>query len=150
MNLISRLINRSGLRISHSKVFSSAGFLLYLSHLSQRFKNFCSSHYSFNPILRPNSNDSFCHVIDSYKIFGSTLGVRPNEKNGPWNAPIPTMKIRQIEYSTWAELKTLEWWISGLMLNPLFFLISRLNIACSPLIFNLQINYPIRIKDIPF
>ena len=33
-------------------------------------------------------------------------------------------------------------------LNPLFFLISRLNIACSPLIFNLQINYPIRIKDI--
>ena len=49
-----------------------------------------------------------------------------------------------------SELKTLEWWISGLMLNPLFFLISRLNIACSPLIFNLQINYPIRIKDIPF
>ena len=49
------------------------------------------------------------------------------------------------------ELKTnLEWWISGLMLNPLFFLISRLNNACSPLIFNLQINYPIRIKDIPF
>ena len=48
------------------------------------------------------------------------------------------------------ELKTLEWWISGLMLNPLFFLISRLNIACSPLIFNLQTNYPIRIKDIPF
>ena len=48
------------------------------------------------------------------------------------------------------ELKTLEWWISGLMLNPLFFLISRLNIACSSLIFNLQINYPIRIKDIPF
>ena len=48
------------------------------------------------------------------------------------------------------ELKTLEWWISGLMLNLLFFLISRLNIACSPLIFNLQINYPIRIKDIPF
>ena len=32
----------------------------------------------------------------------------------------------------------------------LFFLISRVNIACSPLIFNLQINYPIRIKDIPF
>ena len=27
------------------------------------------------------------------------------------------------------ELKTLEWWISGLRLNPLFFLISRLNIA---------------------
>ena len=48
------------------------------------------------------------------------------------------------------ELKTFEWWISGLMLNPLFFLITRLNIACSPLIFNLQINYPIRIKDITF
>ena len=51
---------------------------------------------------------------------------------------------------TLTELKTLECWISGLVLNPLFFLISRLNIACSPLIFNLQINYPIRIKDIPF
>ena len=38
------------------------------------------------------------------------------------------------------ELETLEWWISGLMLNPLFFLISRLNIACSPHEFNLQIN----------
>ena len=52
--------------------------------------------------------------------------------------------------NNWSELKTLEWWISGLMLNPLFFLISILNNACSPLIFNLQINYPIRIKDIPF
>ena len=27
----------------------------------------------------PNSNDSLCHVIDSCKIFGSTLGVRLNE-----------------------------------------------------------------------
>ena len=50
----------------------------------------------------------------------------------------------------WPELETFEWWISGLMLNPLFFLISRLNIACSPLIFNLQINYSIGIKDITF
>ena len=40
----------------------------------------------------------------------------------------------------YTELKTLEWWISGLRLNPLFFSISRLNMACSPLIFNLQIN----------
>ena len=39
-----------------------------------------------------------------------------------------------------AELETLEWWISGLMLDPLFFLISRLNIACCPHEFNLQIN----------
>jgi len=39
-----------------------------------------------------------------------------------------------------SELKTLEWWISGIMLNPLFFLISRLNIACSSQEFNLQIN----------
>ena len=50
----------------------------------------------------------------------------------------------------YSELKSLKWWISGLMLNPLFFLISRLNIASSPLIFNLQINYPTRIKHIPF
>ena len=51
----------------------------------------------------------------------------------------PQMKMKP-------ELETLELWISGLMLNPLFFLFSRLNIACSPLFFNLQINYPIRIK----
>jgi len=37
------------------------------------------------------------------------------------------------------ELGTLEYWISGLMLDPLFFLISRLNIASSPHEFNLQI-----------
>ena len=37
------------------------------------------------------------------------------------------------------ELGTFEWWISGLMLNPLFFLISRLNIACSPLVINPRI-----------
>ena len=38
------------------------------------------------------------------------------------------------------ELKTLEWWISGLMLNPLFFLIFRLNITYNPHELNLQIN----------
>ena len=37
------------------------------------------------------------------------------------------------------ELKTLEWWISRSMLDLLFFLISRLNYACSPLVNNLQI-----------
>ena len=40
----------------------------------------------------------------------------------------------------YTELGTLEWWISGLMLDPLFFLISRLNMACSPLVINLQIS----------
>jgi len=49
-----------------------------------------------------------------------------------------------------SALGTLEWWISGLMLYPLFFLISRLNNACSPFAINLQINKPIGIKDIPF
>ena len=39
-----------------------------------------------------------------------------------------------------SEQETLEWWISGLMLDPLFFFISRLNTACSPLVINLQIN----------
>ena len=39
-----------------------------------------------------------------------------------------------------AELKTLEWRISLSMLDLLFFLISRLNYACSPLVINLQIN----------
>ena len=39
-----------------------------------------------------------------------------------------------------SELATFEWWISGLMLDPLFFLISRLNSACSPFIINLKIN----------
>ena len=38
------------------------------------------------------------------------------------------------------ELGTFEWWISGLMLDPLFFLISILNNACSPFVIHLQIN----------
>ena len=38
------------------------------------------------------------------------------------------------------ELGNFEWWISGLMLDPLFSLISRLNSAFSPLVINLQIN----------
>ena len=48
------------------------------------------------------------------------------------------------------ELKTLEWWISGLRLNPLFFLISRLNIAWKTRDFNLQINYSTGYLDISF
>ena len=50
---------------------------------SPRFKSFGSSRNSLNltlrPNLRPNSNNSLCHRIDSCKIFGSTSGVRPNE-----------------------------------------------------------------------
>ena len=49
-----------------------------------------------------------------------------------------------------SELKTLEWWISGLMLNSNFFLISRLNMACSPHEFKLQKSQQIGIKDITF
>ena len=48
------------------------------------------------------------------------------------------------------ELGTFDFWISGLMLDPLFFLISRLNNNCSPLVINFQINLLIGIKDIPF
>ena len=48
-----------------------------------------------------------------------------------------------------SELGTLEWWISGLMLDPLFFLISRLNMACSPIVINLQINEQIGILGYP-
>ena len=49
-----------------------------------------------------------------------------------------------------SELKTLEWWISGLRLNSLFFLISRLNIAWKTHDFNLQINYSTGYLDISF
>jgi len=45
-----------------------------------------------------------------------------------------------------SEPKTLEWWISRLMLDLLFFLISRLNNACSLLVINLPINLLIWIK----
>jgi len=48
------------------------------------------------------------------------------------------------------ELKTLEWWISGLRRNPLFFLISRLNIAWLMHDFKLQINYSTGYLDISF
>ena len=39
-----------------------------------------------------------------------------------------------------SELGTFEWWISGLILDPIFILISRINNACSPHVINLQIN----------
>ena len=42
-----------------------------------------------------------------------------------------------LNFSSIPELGTLEWWISGLMIDPLFFLISRLNNACSSHIINL-------------
>ena len=44
----------------------------------------------------------------------------------------------RILYMIWAG----NFWMVdiGIMLDPLFFLISRLNNACSPLIFKLQIN----------
>ena len=48
------------------------------------------------------------------------------------------------------ELKTLEWWISGLRLNSLYFLISRLNIAWKTHDFNLHINYSTGYLDISF
>ena len=64
-------------------------FNLFVKHsfclvtLSPRFKSFGSSLNYLNPTLRPNlrpnSNDSLSHVIDSCKILGSTKGVRPNE-----------------------------------------------------------------------
>ena len=38
------------------------------------------------------------------------------------------------------ELKTLEWWILRSMFDLLFFLIPRLNNACSPLVINLVIQ----------
>ena len=69
--------------------------------------------------------------------------------NASANGAFPFLGGRSLKI-TLPELETFEWWISGLMLDPLFFLISRLNNACSPLVINLQINYPIGIKDTPF
>ena len=54
------------------------------------------------------------------------IGIKPETELGP---PLPLL-----------GLGTFKWWISGLMLKPLFFLISRLNNDCSPLAINLQIN----------
>ena len=57
--------------------------LLFEMFKLHRFKNFDSSRNFLNPTLRPylrpNTDDSLFHVIDSCKIFGSTQGVRPNE-----------------------------------------------------------------------
>ena len=69
------------------------------------------------------------------------------ERRGPRIKPCGTDTLNSVIRS---ELGTFEWWISGLMLDPLFFLILRLDNACSPLVLNLQINLPIGIKDIPF
>jgi len=59
-----------------------------------------------------------------------------------FNEPNCDRKLQLFEAKTTveSELGTFEWWISGLMLDPLFFLISRLNNACSPFIINLKIN----------
>ena len=46
----------------------------------------------------------------------------------------------------WPELGTFEWWISGLRLDPLFFLVSRLNNACSLLVIDLQNRSGLRIS----
>ena len=56
--------------------------------------------------------------------------------------------IIYVIYMSWA----VNFWMvdTGLMLDPLFSLISRLYNACFPLVINLQINLPIGIKDIPF
>ena len=45
-----------------------------------------------------------------------------------WIAPLQTPILLLARYSTFIQpkLKTLEWWILRLMLDPLFFLISRL------------------------
>ena len=48
-------------------------------------------------------------------------------------------EIQQTKFLT-SELGTFEWWILGLMLDPLFFIISRLNNAFSLLVINLQIS----------
>ena len=56
--------------------------------------------------------------------------------------------IIYVIYMSWAG----NFWMvdTGLMLDLLFFLISRLDNACFLLVINLQINSPIGMKDIPF
>ena len=46
--------------------------------------------------------------------------------------------VRQlrVKLQSRSDLKTIEWWISRSMIDQ----VSRLNIACSPLVINLQIN----------
>ena len=45
--------------------------------------------------------------------------------------------MSDLPFKALPELGTFEWWISGLMLDPLFFFISRLNNVYSPLDINL-------------
>ena len=58
-------------------------FSVFFIHSAPAIQNFDSSRNFLNPTLRPylrpNTDDSLFHVIDSCKIFGSTQGVRPNE-----------------------------------------------------------------------
>ena len=66
---------------------------------------------------------------DYYFIFKSF-----NIKYSAWD-PFGLYPLEKME----PEIGTFEWWISRLMLDPHFSLISRFNNACSPL----QINEPI-------
>ena len=50
------------------------------------------------------------------------------------------ISISTIQRVPSSELGTLEWLISGILIYPLFFFISRLNNTCSRLVINVQIN----------
>ena len=62
-------------RVTHKEWDFKEDFM-ELNYQSQRYKNFGLSRNSLSPTLRPNlrpnSDDSLYHVIDSCKIFGST------------------------------------------------------------------------------
>ena len=63
------------------------------------------------------------------------------EKFYNFNKSMYTEKFYNFNKSMYTELGTFKWWTTGLMLDPLFFLISRLNNACSPHFINLQISF---------
>ena len=88
------------------------------------------------------------HYLQCHRTTSNVTALPPMEEaeGHSWLATRAEVKTTKHGSSSMAychkptALGTSEWWISGLMLDPLFFLISRLNIACCPREFNLRIN----------
>ena len=89
--------------------------------------------------LIENKHEGVRYLCDNCEFTASTVSnLRLHIELKHEEVRYPCDKCEYAANTT--ELRTFKWWISGLMLDPLFFLISRFKNACSPLVIYLQIN----------
>ena len=101
--------------------------------------------YIVNKFKIANSKTIFCNIYKNTKCIaydGTIPGINISNQNITFvkkNIKRTIFDIRS-HFFNQPELGTFEWWIWGLMVDLLFFLILRLNNACFPLVIKLQIN----------